>query len=384
MSAVTLKSLHAYLLLLENSSELKRRLPNAFNPRTLKEGLDEMSALIGVDAAVFKDPQTLAAMIGAPRFVIIWGEPSVTDHVARVFDGSRLLLTGFVSAAIFDKVAGGQPGASPQRGGAPGAAAAGSAQPNRESSADLAHAEAEREVALEDLKPLLSGNLTLTCRLFRGLFEHMLGFMSPSVALQGNASLVAELTGGRDQSRSFLSTALFILGAELDPDHLMAFMMQQGLVGLPIFEHMLQNRDYCGAFYTFRRLERAFTGPPAAEEAQLRGRFDQFNAQLGGKPCLARIFEANEPDKLQMDAHLAATDLLEAMALTPWWISLKEAVSIDSSYSIRSAVTIARHFERFARGQAPKDQVNQEIADHLLAFARQFSPDTQPAEPRQR
>ena len=98
MSAITLKSLHNYLKLLENSSELKRRLPASSNPRTLKEGLCETSRLVGVDEAVFKDPQTIAALIGAQRFVMIWGEPSVTDHVARVFDNSRLLLTGLVSA----------------------------------------------------------------------------------------------------------------------------------------------------------------------------------------------------------------------------------------------------------------------------------------------
>jgi hypothetical protein len=57
MSAITLKSLHNYLKLLENASEPKRRLPASSNPRTLKEGLYETSRLIGVDEAVFKDAQ---------------------------------------------------------------------------------------------------------------------------------------------------------------------------------------------------------------------------------------------------------------------------------------------------------------------------------------
>src|SRR5512141_548675 len=92
MPTVTLKSLHSYLRLIENPSELKRRLPASSNPRTLKEGLYEMSHLVDVDEAVFKDAQTIAALIGAQRFVMIWGEPSVTEQVARVFDGSRLLL----------------------------------------------------------------------------------------------------------------------------------------------------------------------------------------------------------------------------------------------------------------------------------------------------
>ena len=30
----------------------------------------------------------------------------------------------------------------------------------------------------------------------------------------------------------------------------MSFMMQEGLFGMSIFEHMLQNRDYCEAFYS--------------------------------------------------------------------------------------------------------------------------------------
>ena len=67
------------------------------------------------------------------------------------------------------------------------------------------------------------------------------------------------------------------------------------------------------------------------------------------------------------------------MALTPWCMSLNNAVSVASSNSIRSASIIASHFERFGRGEVTKDQANQEIADHLLAFARQFSADTKPA-----
>ena len=81
---------------------------------------------------------------------------------------------------------------------------------------------------------------------------------------------------------------------------------------------------------------------------------------------------------LKIDAYLAATDLLEAMALTPWCMSLNNAVSLASSNSIRSLSTIASHFERFGRGEVAKERTNQEISDHLLAFARQFSADTKP------
>ena len=378
MADVTLKSLHTYLKVLENASELKRRLSASSTPRTLKEELFEMSKLAGVDAAVFKDAQTIAALIGAQRFVMIWGEPSVTDHVARVFDNSRVLLTGLVSGMKLENTTTRQMSAGPQQGGAMAALSLGWAQQKSEPLAAHVQPSAEQETRLDSLIPLLSGNAPLTCRLFRALFEHMLGFALPSDSQQGNVSLVNELTGSREHSRSFLSTALFILGAEIDREHLMSFMMEQGLFGIPIFEHMLQNRDYCEAFHSFRRLERAFMGSPSAEETQLRNRLDKLNAQFGGKPYGAKIFEADEQDKARIDAYLAAADLLEAIALTPWCISLNKAVSVAASNTIRSVTTIARQFEGFSKGEVTKDRANQEIADHLLAFGRQFSADTKP------
>ena len=207
----------------------------------------------------------------------------------------------------------------------------------------------------------------------------MLGCAPRGGASQGSVSLVNDFTGSKETGRSFLSTALFILGAELDRDNLMSFMMQQGLFGIPLFEHMLQNRDYCEAFHSFRRLERAFMGSPTAEEAHLRNRLDKFNAQFGGQPYGAKIFDLGEQDKAKLDAYLAATDLLEAMALTPWGISLNRAVSIASSNSIRSVSVIAGHLERFSRGELAREKTNCEIADHLIAFARQFAVDTKPA-----
>jgi len=378
MAVVTLKSLHHQLKLLENASELKRMLATSSNPRTFKEGLSETSQLVGLDEAVFQDPRHIAALIGAQRFIMIGGEPSVTDHVARVFDSSRLLLTVLIDSAHFENPTVEQIGAGHRQGGAMAALLPGWAQYNGEPPGAQAQPNAEQETRLDSLKPLLAGNTPLTCRLFRALFEHMLSFALSSSASQGSVSLVNELTGSREHSRSFLSTALFILGAEIDHDHLMSFMMQQGLFGMPIFEHILQNRDYCEAFHSFRRLERAFMASPATEEAQLRNRLDKFNAQFGGRPYGGKIFEADEQDKVKIDAYLAATDLLEAMALTPWRMSLNNAVSVASSNSVRSASVIARHFERFGRGEITKEQANSEIADHLLAFARQFSADTKP------
>ncbi len=382
MAAETLKALHAYLRLLENASELKRKMPASPNPRTMKEGLYEISKLVGIDSAAFKDPQNIAALIGAQRFVMIGGEASVTDHVARVCDSSRVLWTVLIDPAHFENLTPGQSGQAsggPQhQAGAKPAPSPAWSQSKNEPPVAQARPNPEPESPPDSLKPLLSGNTTLTCRLFRAVFEHMLGFVSQASAQQGNVLLVSELTGSREHSRSFLSTAMFILGAEVDRDNLMSFMMEQGLFGMQIFEHMLRNRDYCDAFYAFRRLERAFIGSPGEEESRFRNRMDQFNAQFGGKSSDARIFEASEQDKARIDAYLAAVDLLEALALTPWCVSLKNAVSAASSNSIRSVKVIARHFERFAAGEETKQQTNQEIADHLLAFARQFSADSKP------
>jgi hypothetical protein len=269
-----------------------------------------------------------------------------------------VLLTGLVSAVNFENATVGQMAAGPQQAGAMAAHSPGWAQYKSEPPAARAQPNAEQGTPLDSLKPLLSGNTPLTCRLFRALFEHMLGFALTSSAQQGNVPLVNELTGSREHSRSFLSTALFILGTEIERDHLMSFMMQQGLFGMPIFKHMLQNRDYCDAFYAFRRLERAFIGSPGEEESRFRNRMDRFNTQLGGKSYDAKIFEADEQDKARVDAYLAAADLLEALALTPWSLSLNNAIAAASSNSIRSVKTIARHFERFADGEETKQQAN--------------------------
>jgi hypothetical protein len=202
MAGATLKSLHKYLRLIENASELKRRMPGSSNQRSLKEGLSEIGKLVGLDNAAFKDPQNIAAVIGLQRFVMIWREPSVTAHVARIFDGSKVLLTVLIDSGQVEKATG----------------IGGFSNPDPES-------------ALESLKPLLAGNLALTSRLFRALFEHMLGFASPSIAQQGSATLVNELTGSKEHGRSFLATAMFILGAEIDRENLMPFMLEhQGII----------------------------------------------------------------------------------------------------------------------------------------------------------
>ena len=176
---ITLKSLHNHLRLLENSSELKRRLPGSSLPRTLREGLQETSKLAGVDETVFKDPQIIAALIGAQRFVMIWGEPSVTDQVARVFDNSRVLLTalaGLASNVSAESTPAVPVGVGAQSGDAMAALVPGRTQPRRQASDALAEPTPEREAPLDSLRPLLSGNASLTCRLFRAVFEHMLGF----------------------------------------------------------------------------------------------------------------------------------------------------------------------------------------------------------------
>jgi hypothetical protein len=382
MAVATLKSLHKYLRLLESASEMKRNMPASCNQRSLKEGLSEISELVGIDPVAFQDPQNIAAAIGPQRFVMIWGQPSVTAHVARIFDSSRVLLTVLIESGQLEKASAAQSGSNSGLAHQEAVAkslSASWAQSKAESSGAPAQSNPNQESALESLKPLLAGNSALTCRLFRVLFEHMLGFASQSSAQQESAILVNELTSSKEHGRSFLATAMFILGAEIDRANLMSFMLEQGLFGMQIFEHLLQNRNYCDAYYTFRRLERPFVTSSTDEEKRLRNRIDKFNAQFGGIPSDARIFEADDQDKARVDAHLAAVDLLEAMALTPWGMSLSNSIAAASSNCVRSIKTIARHFERFADGEETKEQANNEITDHLLAFARQFSADIQAA-----
>jgi len=382
MAVATLKSLHTHLRLLENPAELKRKMPASPHQRSMKEGLSDMSKLVGIDNAAFKDPQNIAALIGPQRFVMIWGEPSVTAQIARIFDSSKLLLTVLIDPGHFGNVTSGQIGptsGAQQQAAATTALSMIRAQSKTESAGARAESKLDEVGALESLKPLLTGNTALTCRLFRALFEHMLGFASQSSAQQGSAVLVNELTGSKEHGRSFLATALFILGAEIDRENLMPFMLEQGLFGMQIFEHILQNRDYCDAYYTFRRLERAFVASPTEEVRQLRNRIDKFNAQFGGKPCDAGMFEVDDQDKVRVDAHLAAVDLLEALALTPLSLCLNNSIAAASSNGVRSIKTIARHFKHLADGDKTKEQANKEIADHLLAFARQFSADSKAA-----
>ena len=376
MAVATLKSLHTYLRLLENASELKRKMPASSLQRSMKEGLSEMSKLVGIDNGAFNDPQNIAAVIGTQRFVMICRQPSVTAHVARIFDSSKVLLTVLIDPGHSERATAAQSGSpsgpahQPTAGKPP---SANWAPPKAESPGPSTPPNPEQESALESLKPLLAGNLPLTCRLFRVLFEHMLGFASQSTAQQGSAVLVNELTGSKEHGRSFLATAMFVLGTEVDRENLMPFMLEQGFFGMQFYEQLLQNREYCDAYYTFRRLERAFVASPAEEETHLRNRLDKFSAQFGGKPCGVKLFEADDQDKARVDAHFAAMDLLEAMALTPWSLSLSHSIAAASSNCVRSMKTIARHFERFADGEETREQANKEIADHLLAFARQFS-----------
>jgi len=380
MTPITLKALHSYLKLLENAAELKRKMPGPCNQRSLKDGLAELSKLVGVDAATWQEPQHIAAAIGQQRFVMIWGEPSISAHVARIFDGAKVLFTVLVDQGHLERSAATPPGGQSGQYHQPGSASPSATNRN--------HSKAESpgsslstnpEVALESLKPLLEGNVTLSCHLFRVLFEHLLGSASQSNAQQGSALLVNELAGSKEHGRAFLASAMFVLGAEVDRENLLSFLLAQGLFGIQILEQLLRNREYCDAYYSFRKLERAFLASPVEEEAQLLTRIDELNARFGGKPCGVKLFDEENPEKATVDAHLAAADLIEALALTSWSLSLKNSITIDSANSIRSVETIARHFARFAGGAETEAQANKEIADHLLAFARQFSADTKSA-----
>jgi hypothetical protein len=382
MAITTLKSLHNFLRLLENTSELKRRMAGSSSQRSVKEGLYEISKLAAIDDALFKDPQNIAELIGSQRFVMIWGEPSVTTHVARIFDCTKVLFNVLINPGDSENTEAAQASAysgPAHQQTAVKTLAASWAKPTATSSDAKAAPNSGQENALQSLNPLVARNMALTVRLFRALFEHILGFASPSIAQQESVALVNELTGNKAHVRSFLATALFMTGAEVDRENLMPFMMDQGLFGMQMFEYLLQNRDYCAAYYAFRRLERAFVGSAVEEEKRFRIRVDQFNAQFGGSPCQANVFDAAGQGKASIDAHLAALDLLEAIALTPLSVVLNNSIVADPTYSVRSLKIIALHFERFANREQTADQANQEIADHLLAFARQFSAESKTA-----
>src|ERR1044071_921533 len=110
MAVATLKSLHKYLTVLESASEMKRRMPASSNQRSLKEGLSEIGKLVGIDQVTFQETQNIAAVIGPQRFVMIWGQPSVTAHVARIFDSSRILLTVLIGSGQLEKATAAQSG----------------------------------------------------------------------------------------------------------------------------------------------------------------------------------------------------------------------------------------------------------------------------------
>ena len=183
MSTVTLKSLHHYLKLIENASELKRRLPASSNPRTLKEGLYEMSRLIGVDEAVFKDAQTIAALIGAQRFVMIWGEPSVTDQVARVFDSSRVLLTVLIGPRTPEISGRDDVRRRPSAGWRNGRTFPGWAQPKSEPPGSWAPLRcAEPEASLDGLDVPAFGQCAVDLPAFQGTLRAHAGFALPPAA----------------------------------------------------------------------------------------------------------------------------------------------------------------------------------------------------------
>ena len=113
MAQLSLKALHTYLRLLENALELKRKLQTSPGLRTIKEGLYEIGRLADMDGAAFKDPQNIAALVGTQRFVMIGGEPSISEHVARVFDSTKVLLTALVDPGHFGIAISGQTGPTP-------------------------------------------------------------------------------------------------------------------------------------------------------------------------------------------------------------------------------------------------------------------------------
>lgn len=382
MPDITLKALHTYLRILGNAAEIKRKTPASSTPRTLKDGLLEISKLVGVDAAEFRKEETVAALVGRQRFAMMGGDASVSDRVLRICDSTRALVTVLIDPTRFDKAPGTASGPMSgsgyqEQGGKAATPSWASVKPNAAPAGNVA----EPEMVLESLKPMLAENLPLTASLYRALFEQALAITAPVTASNAPTSSAGDFNGSKEHGRCMMSTAMYVLGSAVAPDGLDAFMAEQGLFSLPLFEHLLQHQDFCEAFHSYRHLERAFIGTPEAEEASLQARLALLTGIVPGTMQLPAIFTVETLDKDAVDAHVAAADVLEAMSLTALGISLKHAAAMDPLNVLRSLRCIASIFQNRAKAHDGKIHANQEIVDHLLAFGRQFAMAPVAAEP---
>lgn len=374
MADITLKALYTYLRILGNAAEIKRKTPASSTPRTLKDGLLEISKLVGVDAVEFRKEETVAALIGGQRFVMMGGEASVNERVLRICDGTRALVMVLIDPTRFDKApttaSGSMSGSGFQeQGGKPVTPSWASVKPNAAATANAV----EPEMVLESLKPLLAGNLALTARLYRALFEQSLAITAPVTASSPTTSTTGEFNGSKEHGRCMMSTAMYVLGSAVAPEGLDAFMAEQGLFSLPLFEHLLQHQDFCDAFYSYRHLERAFIGTREAEEAFLQAKLALLTGTTLAASELPVILSQDVIDKATVDAHVAAADVLESVSLTALGISMRHAAAMDPSHLLQSLRRIAQIFLTRGKFQDGKILANQEIVDHLLAFGRQFA-----------
>jgi len=366
MNTPDLKTIYTWLRFLENPAEVKRKLPTALTQRPLKEGLLDVVRLLG---GVTPGPQLLSELIGEHRFGLFHNELSAMDAVAHAFETARIIFTIVIDPNHFETAQPTRPGITqptPPKQTAPLGIPA-----------DRMHTTPEgktEEPGIATIRQCLSTKPELGVRLFRVIFEFVLGTTS-SVSIQSGALTHAnELLGRRDVARVFLADAIYILGilAGFTPEEVTCFMAEHHLLGVNLLEHKLLNRDYCNAYYQFRKLRRAFSGPAEVEEARLKARVEKLLSQCGGSWTSKTLLEGGEVDKIHIDSCDAAIDLVEVLSMTVMSSCFRNAMKTDGDVCEGLIRSLAVGFKKFAYRQQPSEVVNRELGELLFAFGMQY------------
>ena len=126
-----------------------------------------------------------------------------TAHVARIFDSSRALWTVLIDSGQLE--ANGAPAPSTPDPVYQHTVSKPALTPGSNSAAAVALSKPAQETPLQNLKSILEGHTQLACRIFRVLFEHMLGFASPSATPHDPAGPAYDLTGSKEHGKALLA-----------------------------------------------------------------------------------------------------------------------------------------------------------------------------------
>jgi len=149
-------------------------------------------------------------------------------------------------------------------------------------------------------------------------------------------------------------------------------MAEHHLLGVNLLEHKLLNRDYCNAYYQFRKLRRAFSSSAVEEEARLQVRVEKLLSQCGGSCTSKPLLEGGEVDKVDIDSWDAAIDLMEMLSKTVMNSCFRNAMKTDGDVCERLIRSLAMKFKEFANRQQPSEVVNRELGELLFAFGMQY------------